>query len=1294
MKKHLIFLFLLPLSIFAQDFKVGELYNVCAGAGVLDQREGAVMLKKMDVSQATQHWQVSELSGSWRIICPFTNLALRTDGGRLALGEINGSDEAQLWKTEAVSGGVMLIPTNSPTLAATVKNGQLVLVEKTVAKKDKNAIFNIKQAARAGFNDDLTYRIRSVSEPEFVLGNKDDGADGAHIIAEKADENNRGQFWSIKMLNFEHRVVEGAFYGAAFDDGGNNASIDYLLQWGPSANFANNTFVFEPVETGKFIIKSKNKGVMYSLKNGEMKAVKYDKNDKSAWFTAEQVEKPKIKSPMWEDETVFAENKLVGHALFVPYSNENEMREDGEHYDFPWQDAHSPWWMSLNGTWKFHFDTNVPLQNDAVGRGTTSPATAVLADEKLAREANWDTIPVPSNWEMHGYDHPIYCNVEYPHANTPPYIKARPGFNDGGKNYAINPVGSYLREFNVPENWQNRRTILQFGGIYSAAFVWVNGKYVGYTQGANNIAEFDVTDFVRTGENILGVQVLRWCDGSYLECQDMFRMSGIYRDVNLYSLPKKSVRDYFATTTFNENYTKASVKVSLDVEDATKNYVVRMFDENDELVAENQGVTAVLNIENPHLWNAEQPYLYTIHVVQGDEMAFSFKYGLREVKIDGSKLLVNGQKVLLKGANRHDTDPIRGRAVTNETMLRDVILMKQNNLNTIRTSHYPNPEKMYAMFDYYGLYTCCEADNEDHPNQSISSKKSWIPAMVDRIDRMVLRDRNHSSVIMWSLGNEAGDGENFGPCYDAAKKLDATRPVHYEGTRGYGPYGGGRFSDFYSKMYPGMTWMHNTTSHLDKPMFLCEYAHAMGNAVGNLSEYWDVIEKSDACCGGCIWDWVDQAIYDPQEMKEGRFRLHTGYDYPGPHQGNFCCNGILPATRDESAKLKEVKQAYSYVKISPDYIYNGYAFETLAGYDLTAEVLKNGKVVGTKTQPLPDVLPGDSVAIGMTLPKYPKKPKAEDEWSVVYRVTKREATRWADAGHEVAVKQFVLNGPAKLASVKPSKGMWTAALSQKKDKTLFVSENKKVEALFNHQNGELLSLKLDGREVLKNLRYTNHRWIENDRFTKTEDGMENNCDFEKIEEGDGRMIVHVHRGGSLCRTDLEYTLYPQGVVDLDATFTPQVDNLRRAGLVCRVDSNYNKVNYFALGPWENYCDRQDGQVAQWYESDVASLGERYMKPQTTGQRGNLRELRLTNADGEGFRIQAEGEVGFSLNTHSDKELMDAQHQWELVPSAENWLHLDAAHRGVGNASCGQDVDTLTKYRIEKKPYSYKIRISL
>ncbi|MDE6510250.1 MAG: DUF4981 domain-containing protein, partial [Muribaculaceae bacterium] len=373
---------------------------------------------------------------------------------------------------------------------------------------------------------------------------------------------------------------------------------------------------------------------------------------------------------------------------------------------------------------------------------------------------------------------------------------------------------------------------------------------------------------------------------------------------------------------------------------------------------------------------AEHPDLYTLTVTQKDrdreEMAFSTKIGLREVKIDGSLLYINGKRVFLKGTNRHDTSPVNGRAVTVDEMLTDALLMKRNNVNTVRTSHYPNDPRFYAMLDHFGLYAVDEADLEDHANQSISDRQSWIPAFVDRIDRMVLRDRNHPCVVMWSLGNEAGNGENFRYCYDAAKALDQ-RPVHYEGTRSDGSYGGGRFSDFYSKMYPGQKWMHENTSGLDKPMFICEYAHAMGNAIGNLDEYWQVIENSDACIGACIWDWVDQAIYNPQLLKKGVKRLTTGYDYPGPHQGNFCSNGILPATRTPSAKLAQVKASHQWVKFGPVSmprqdravvtLRNAYDFTSLAEFDLLYEVVTDGKVTFAKTMALPDVAPGDSATL-------------------------------------------------------------------------------------------------------------------------------------------------------------------------------------------------------------------------------------------------------------------------------------------------------------------------------------------
>lgn len=1310
----------------AQSFSRGTLYHLISEVnreviGVDDH--GRLQLTQLDASSDAQHFCVSELSGSLRFINPFNNQAVRTEGNQLAAGENNGSDEAQLWKTEKDGKSLLLVPTNRPDMAAAVQSGRLVLISKVKAKGNKAARFQIAQAAISGFDSDLTYRIRSVKDKSLVLGNGDSGENNARIVLEKEETLNRGQYWTVKMLNLHERIVEGAFYTQNFDDGGDNTSVDGIIQWpAPADTWGNAKFAFEPVagRLGVYIIRSVNKNgrhadKMYAMREGGLKSVKYNAADETAYFTFEQVEKPKIKAPYWEDETVFSENKEVGTATYMPYESVAAMLSDKAYYDTPWTVPVNARYMTLNGTWKFNL----------VSEPSQRPLDFYKAGYDLSA---WDEIPVPSNWEMEGYDKPIYANVEYPHANTPPYIKARPGFNDGGKNYGVNPVGSYVRTFMLPADWDGRRTFIHFGGIYSAAFVWLNGEYVGYTQGANNVAEFDLTKYLKAGKNSLAVQVFRWSDGSYLECQDMFRMSGIFREVYLYNVPKVSVRDHYITSVLSDDFRRATVDIALTVDNRDKDETVKYLsaeiydpagvkvgavsDKAVNIAAESEKVETRIAFPEMEVlpWTAETPNLYTVRIVQKnavgqEEMAFSTKYGFRRIEIKNSLVYINGRRVFFKGVNRHDTSPRYGRATTTEEMLRDVTLMKQNNINTIRTSHYPNNAKMYAMFDYYGLYTCDEADLEDHANQSISDRESWIPAFVDRIDRMVLRDRNHPCVVMWSLGNEAGNGNNFGPCYDAAKRLDA-RPVHYEGTRSAGSYGGGRFSDFYSKMYPGMAWMNENTDNLDKPMFLCEYAHSMGNAIGNLTEYWNVIESSNACIGGCIWDWVDQAIYDPQEMKKGVYRLHTGYDYPGPHQGNFCSNGVIPATRDESAKLKEVKSVYQYVKfrllsynekknVARVSLHNAYGFLDLSEMDLLYGTVVNGGRLPVRKMTLPAVAPGDSTVVELKLPR--AKVKGQTTTSVELmlnlEVILREKTNWAAAGHAVAYQQFELKERGALLPLVAEKKAASMMQSGGLDRTII--GNEKIQLTFDNETARLTGLSFDGRNVIaaeQGFLYDNHRWIENDRFQKTENGLEAKGEL-KVETIDGMTVVKTVRDGKLCKTAIDYVIYPQGVVDVKATFTPREANLRRAGLVCMLDSALSEVDYYAYGPWENYCDRKEGVSVGRYTMTAKGDGERYVKPQSMGGREGLRELILSDKSGFGVKIETEGKVAFSALPWTDEDLMNGLHMWELQARPYTVLHLDAWTRGVGNASCGQDVDTLPVYRVPEKPMSYTLRIS-
>ena len=1017
----------------------------------------------------------------------------------------------------------------------------------------------------------------------------------------------------------------------------------------------------------------------------------------------------------WEDETIFAENKEAGHATFTPYFSEKEMMADTEFYHTPWVYTKSQATKLLNGDWYFHF----------VPEPSQRPMDFYKEDYDIS---NWATLPVPSNWEMHGYDRPIYCNVEYPHGNTPPYINARKGFNDGGKNYGINPVGSYVRFFNLPEGWENQRTYIHFGGIYSAAFVYLNGQYVGYTQGSNNVAEFDLSKYLRKGENRLAVQVFRWSDGSYLECQDMFRMSGIFRDVYLYNTPKVAVRDHYITSKLSagSNYTRGSMQVALTLDNRSqlsgkKEVIVKVADPAGKEIASKK-ISVSFNAKSPvvntkvnfqlkdlQAWTAETPNLYTVSVIQRengqDEMAFSTKYGFRHIEIRGSLVYINGQRVFFKGVNRHDSHPLLGRAVDVPSMLRDVTLMKQNNINTIRTSHYPNAAKMYAMFDYFGLYTMDEADLEDHANQSISGMPSWIPSFVDRIDRMILRDRNHPSVIFWSLGNENGGGNNFDACYKAAKKLDP-RPVHHESTRDGKEYGGNRFSDLYSKMYPGMDWMHKYADAFEKPMFICEYAHAMGNAIGNLREYWEVIENSKTMIGGAIWDWVDQAIYEPREILDGTYkgRLRTGFDFPGPHQGNFCCNGIITAMREETPKLKQVKVIYQYIKFAQKEVNeenntvsialkNAYNFISMQGYTLRWEALVNGQKAGQKELSLSAIAPGQEETIALELPVNLKELKAAGkEVMLNICVTADKETPWSKANHMIAYTQLELNHRAPMAAMEACTK--APALKVSNEKGQVIISNEKIRTAFCEKTGRMISLQLDGQEMIhgkQGFAFDSYRWVENERGNMKKPEEKNVRQSMKLAQQGGKVIITTQHHSSLTDMDIVYTILPQGVVDMDVKMTPKGKAMHRAGLVCHLNSGLGQVNYYAHGPWENYNDRLDNSPVGRYATTVDAMEVYYQKPQSMGNREGLREVALTNHQGKGLLIQAEGDVSFSALRYTDEQLIRAQHAWELKKDPFITLHLDGKQRGLGNASCGPE--TMPKYQILSLPTTFKLRLS-
>ncbi len=1044
-------------------------------------------------------------------------------------------------------------------------------------------------------------------------------------------------------------------------------------------------------------------------------------------------------SNYWENELVFAENKESGHAYFIPYKNVSSMKADAR-YNKPWEiPGEGSRYLSLNGNWKFNL----------VSQPSERPTNFYKDDFDYS---DWDTIPVPSNWEMHGYDVPIYCNIAYPHADNPPYIQVKESDNPGGKRYGVNSVGSYIRSFNLPAEWENQRVFVAFEGIYSAGFVYLNGHYVGYTQGSNNMHEFDLTPYIRAGENRIAVQVFRWCDGSYLECQDMFRMSGIYRDVFLYATPKTFIRDHYITANLDslQDYKTGVINVNIEIDNrdsvaVSKKIEIRLLDKNGAEVLSfpvqninfakyevSKSVDVSANVSNLELWSAETPTLYNVEFVQKDdnsnvEMCFNTKFGFRDIRISDSKLLVNGKRIYIKGVNRHDTDPLLGRAVDVASMLRDVTLMKQSNINSVRTSHYPNAPKLYDMFDHFGLYIICEADLECHAHPNLSWTESWKASMVDREKRMVLRDRNHSSIIIWSLGNEShGSGglevphpNNFDECYAVIRSLDP-RPIHYENDyidNMFGTSGDGYNTDIRSRMHMYINWVRDCdTVKTSKPFILCEYDHAMGNAIGNLKEFWDIIYDSKTILGGYIWDWVDQSIYHPDEIPSGNCegRLHTGSDFYGPYyqqyytgenppSGDFCCNGIISGTRATSAKLVEVKKVYQDLQFSnstsPNFITvkNYAAFTNANLYQLRWNVLKNGDVVETGTMPMPSIEPLSSGNI--SIPYTTQVPTTgNDEYALNLYVCTTTDNDWSEVGHIVASFQTLLKEKTLEFAPRTPKDGTKLKVREKNGKLIIKADG--LYAEFDKSSSDLTNLVLDGKEILYNAesgpRFDQFAWNENlgadDVYTYLDNQIATTANSfnYNISDDDKYVTVTAERNARVNYT-LTYTFYADGVVDLVVAYSMPDNKYPRAGISLKLNKDLKNVEYFARGPWENLWDRKTGSFIAKYQTTVSDMYTDYSKPQSCGTREDVRYLMLTDDNGKGVRIDMGSRNVFSALNYSDQKLYEAKHIFDVTEDPFISLHLDAYTRGTGIATCGPG--TLGRYKVPVGSVTQKFRIS-
>jgi len=805
-------------------------------------------------------------------------------------------------------------------------------------------------------------------------------------------------------------------------------------------------------------------------------------------------------------------------------------------------------------------------------------------------------------------------------------------------------------------------------------------------------------------------------------------MSGIHRDVYLFATPKTFVRDHYITSSLlaTAKYKNGSMKMALEIDNRDKNAAkktieMELLDSADNKIATTKQTVnfeigdSVKNINmniasltDLNLWSAENPYLYTVVVRQlnekdNEEEVFSTKYGFRNITRSNQLVYVNGKQTYFKGVNTQDTHPLYGRAIDVTTMLKDITMMKQANMNIVRTSHYPRQPKMYAMFDYYGLYIMDEADVECHKNwsdgASMTNDTTWEAQYVDRTVRMVLRDRNHPSVTFWSLGNESSNGVCFDATYKATKSLDP-RIIHYEGA------GGKNNTDLNSVMYPDLNGVSYSSagSTGGKPFFMCEYAHAMGEAVGNLQEYWDIIEGSKAGIGGCIWDWVDQSIYRASDIKNGKFKKNgynyymSGYDFPGPNQGNFVNNGIITADRAWTAKLTEVKHVYQYVKFTNFNkltkiltIKNKYDFTNLNNFYVKYVVLHNGIEVETGMVDIPSVLPDGTSSLSIP---FTTDYSQNGEYLINFYVCLKQSTTWADAGYYVADNQYTLRGRDEILQ---------AVIDTADDMTL--TQNASLSNITNSKftisfdsKGNITSWKSNNNDVLNagsnGPVFNNFRWIDNDGNGDTNNGITSSVMKSVTMSEDKKSCkIEVTVNGSKCPYTIVYTIYSTGIVDINPTFSPAVDELRRIGLSIVFPKGYENVEYYAKGPWSNYIDRQTGSFLGRYVTTVDDMFEPLSHPQTNGDHQGLRELVLENNNtGDTLEIETEGQVSFSLSHYDETKYTTYQlHPWDLTRLNPIYAHFDYIQRGIGNGSCGPS--TIDKYKCPSSgTYSYKLRI--
>lgn len=1005
----------------------------------------------------------------------------------------------------------------------------------------------------------------------------------------------------------------------------------------------------------------------------------------------------------WENQFVLQINREPARASFTPYGQELGDRS-----------------VSLDGMWKFNW-TKTPREQ---------PHDFYKTDYN---DSQWKTFPVPGDWEVNGYGTPVYCSSGYTFKIDPPFVMGEPK-----KGYTTmterNPTGCYRRTFTIPSGWNGKEVYIHFGSVSSAFYVWINGQRVGYSQDSMSPAEFRITKYLKPGNNVIALQVFKYSDGSYLEDQDTWRLAGIHRSITLYATPKIRISDFGIRTILDDDYRDATLVIDpqLSVTDGQRGegffVEAQLFDADGKAVTDSvmrHDAAEILNLDhkakimnarypqrgyamwgwlqtkisNPRKWTAETPYLYTLRLSLTDAAGNAIerietKVGFRRLEIKDGRFLVNGRQVRFRGVNRQEMDGHTGRVISTEQMIKDIMLLKQCNVNAVRTGHYPNDPRWYELCDKYGLYVMDEANLEEHGLRgTLASAPSWATAFMDRIQRVVIRDRNHPCVVFWSLGNESGYGVNFAAASAWAKEYDPTRFIHYEGAQGTDGNDPATV-DVTSRFYPRtMNEYHNPGVKDDnmerpenarwerllslakadnggRPVLTSEYAHAMGNAMGNFREYWDEIYSNPRMLGGFIWTWADEGIF--KLTSSGKYMTAYGGDFGDkPNLKAFCLNGVIMTDRTLTPKYHEVKAVYSPIKLNLEgnriNIIKRDEHARTDNYRYVYTLLINGKAAKS------------GEAKDMVLPEFKYPEDADVRLNISAQL--RNATSWAEAGHEIAMEQFVINDRLSTAfKAKPLKGGKKADIE-------------KARKWFSMVRPHFYHAPTDNDKGFGN--WLAKEWKIN-KLDSLDITIAKPLAAKRNEDGSVTVTATYRYNcteGSIT-ADYLYTMTADGSVDFSATYTPQgtLPTLPCLGNTFVLPETMRTLLWYGRGLHDSYPDRNTSTPIGLWNSSVDKQYVHYPRPQYNGNHDDVAMLTITDAKGKGWRITTEGSpFSFTALPYSTQQLCGTTHDCDLHPESNVFLDIDAAVLGIGNSSCGPGV--LKKYTIPMKPHTLHLRFT-